>query len=148
MNSSLENLVKNLPDNDFKYLTDKFGSKNLELSKQKDAYPYEYINSFERFKEGKIPYKKCFYSSVKDETTDDKGEKLDGHKSDEDYLTCKKNWNEFSMENMSDYHDHYLKKDVLLLTDVFEKFLDMCLRFYKLDPFHYFSSPRLRWMQC
>ena len=44
---------------------------------------------------------------------------------------------------MGDYHDHYLKKDVLLLADVFEKFIDLCLEFYKLDPCHYFSSPRL-----
>ena len=41
MNSSLEKLVKNLTDNDFKYLTKEFGSKNLELLKQKGAYPYE-----------------------------------------------------------------------------------------------------------
>ena len=46
MNSSLEKLVKNLSDNDFKYLTEEFGSKNLELLKQKDAYPYEYMNNF------------------------------------------------------------------------------------------------------
>ena len=46
MNSNLEKLVKNLSDNDFKYLTQEFGSKNLELLKQKDAYPYEYIDSF------------------------------------------------------------------------------------------------------
>ena len=46
MNSSLEKLVKNLTDNDFKYLTQEFDSKNLELLKQKDAYPYEYMNSF------------------------------------------------------------------------------------------------------
>ena len=46
MNSSLEKLVKNLSDNDFKYLTEEFGSKNLELLKQKDAYPYEYMDSF------------------------------------------------------------------------------------------------------
>ena len=45
MNSSLEKLVKNLSDNDFKYLTEEFGSKNLELLKQKDAYPYEYIHT-------------------------------------------------------------------------------------------------------
>ena len=49
------------------------------------------------------------------------------------------------MENMGDYHDHYLKKDVLLLADVFEKFIDTCLKFYKLDPCHYFSSPGLSW---
>ena len=49
------------------------------------------------------------------------------------------------MKNMGDYHDHYLKKDVLLLADVFEKFIDTCLNFYKLDPCHYFSSPGLSW---
>ena len=42
---------------------------------------------------------------------------------------------------MDDYHHHYLKKYVLLLVDIFEKFIDICLKFYKLDPFHYFSSP-------
>ena len=46
---------------------------------------------------------------------------------------------------MGDYHDHYLKKDVLLLADVFEKFIDTCLKFYGLDPCHYFSSPGLSW---
>ena len=44
---------------------------------------------------------------------------------------------------MGDYHDHYLKKDVLLLVDVFEKFIDTCLKYYVLDP--YFSSPVLSW---
>ena len=46
---------------------------------------------------------------------------------------------------MGDYHDHYLKKNVLLLADVFEKFIDTCLKFYKLDPCHDFSSPVLSW---
>ena len=46
---------------------------------------------------------------------------------------------------MGDYHDHYLKKDVLLLANVFEKFIDTCLKLYKLDPSHYFSSPGLSW---
>ena len=49
------------------------------------------------------------------------------------------------MKNMADVHDHYLKKDVLLLADVFEKFIDTWLKFYKLDPCHYFSSPGLSW---
>ena len=49
------------------------------------------------------------------------------------------------MKNMGYYHNHYLKKDVLLLTDVFEKLIDTCLNFYKLDPCHYFSSPGLSW---
>ena len=54
MNSSLDKLIKNFSDEDFKYLVEKFGSENLELLKQKEAYPYEYTNSFERFKEKKI----------------------------------------------------------------------------------------------
>ena len=50
------------------------------------------------------------------------------------------------MKNMGDYYDHYLKKDVLLLADVIiEKFIDTCLKFYGLDPCHYFSSPGLSW---
>ena len=145
MNSSLEKLVKNLSDNDFKYLTEEFGSKNLELLKQKDAYPYEYMDSFKIFGAEKLPDKKCFYSSVKDGTTNESGKKLDGHISDEDYLTCNKIWNEFNMKNVGDYHHHYLKKDILLLADVFEKFIDTCLEFYGLDPCHYFSSPGLNW---
>ena len=92
-----------------------------------------------------MPDRECFYSSVKDGTTGDNGEKLDGHISDEDYLTCKKIWNEFNMKNMGDYHDHYLKKDVLLLADVFEKFIDTCLKFYGLDACHNFSCPGLSW---
>ena len=42
---------------------------------------------------------------------------------------------------MGDYHNHYLKKDVLLLADD----VDTCLKFYKLDSCHYFSSPGLSW---
>ena len=65
MNSSLEKLVRNLADDDFKYLTEEFDSKNLELLKQKGAYPYENMNSFERFSEEKLPDKKYFFSSNK-----------------------------------------------------------------------------------
>ena len=143
MNSTLKKLVKNLPGSDFKYLSEEFGFKNLEFLKRKYAYPYEY--SFKRLFEEKLREKKCFYRSLKNGTTDDNGKKLDGYVSDEKYLTCIKIWNEFNMKNMDDYHGHYLKKDVLLLGDVFEKFIDTCLKFYKLDPCHYFSSPGLSW---
>ena len=145
INSSLGKLVKNLTDHDFKYLTQEFGSKNLERLKQKDAYPYEYMDSFRRFGREKLPDRECFYSSVKDGTTGGNDEKLDGHISDKDYLTSKKIWNEFNMKNMGDYNDHYLKKDVLLLADVFKKFIYTCLKFYGLDPCHYFSSLGLSW---
>ena len=69
-------------------------------------------DSIKRFREEKLPNKKCLYSSVKDGTTDGNGEKLDGHISDENYLTCKKLWNKFNIKNRGEYHDHYLKKDV------------------------------------
>ena len=92
----------------------------------------------------KLPNKECFHSSVKDGTGDN-GEKLDGHISGKDYLMCKKICNEFSIKNMGDSHNHYLKKDGLLLADVFEKFIDTRLKFYKLDSCHYFSSPGLSW---
>ena len=147
MNFSPEKLVKNLSDfkYDFQYLTQEFDSKHLEPLKQKDTYPYEYMDSFKRFSEEKLPDKKSFYSSVKDGTTGDNGKKIDGHISDEDYLRCKKMWNEFNMKKMGDYHDHYLKKDVLLLVDFFKKFIDACLESYKLNPCYYFSSPGSSW---
>ena len=131
-----------MSDNDFKYLTQEFGSKNLEFLKQEDAYPYEYINSFNKFSEEKLPDKEYFYSSVKDGRTGDNGKKLDCHVFDENYLTRNKVWNEFDMKNMGDYY-YLKKKDVLWLADVFEKFIDTCLKFYKLNPCHYFSSPGL-----
>ena len=49
------------------------------------------------------------------------------------------------MKNIGDYRDHYLQKDVLLLADVYEKFIYTCLKYYGLDPCHYFSAPGLSW---
>ena len=86
-----------------------------------------------------------FYSSTKDEKIGDDGKILDIHISVKDYLTCEKMWDKFEMKIMGDYHDHYSKKDVLLLADVFKKFVATCLRFYGLDPCHYFSFPGLSW---
>ena len=103
------------------------------------------MNSFERFNEEKLPARKYFYSSVKDRKIGDDGKISDGHIDVNDLLRCKKTWDKFEMKNMGDYHDHYLKKDVLLLKDVFETFIDTCLRYYGLDPCHCFSAPGLRW---
>ena len=49
------------------------------------------------------------------------------------------------MNTMGDYHDIYLKTSLLLLADVFQKFINACLGYYGLDHCHYFSSPGLRW---
>ena len=101
------------------------------------------MNSFERFNEEKLSAEKYFYSSIKDGKIGDDGEISDGHIDVINYLICKKTWDKFKMKNMSDFHYHYLKKDVLLLADVFEMFIVTCLRYYELDPCHYFSSPGL-----
>ena len=52
-------------------------------------------------------------------------------------------WKVFKIKNLGEYYDLYLKKDVLLLVDMFEKFIETCLNYYRLDPCHYFSSPGL-----
>ena len=66
-NCGLDKLVKHLSDKGFKYLVEEFGFKNLDLLKQKDACPYEYMNSFEKFNDEKLSDKKHFYSSMQKE---------------------------------------------------------------------------------
>ena len=68
---------------------------------------------------------------------------INGRISDEEYLICNKIWSEFNITSMGDYYDHYLKKDVLLLADDFEKFINTCLKLYGLNLCHYFSFPGL-----
>ena len=72
------------------------------------------MNSFERFNEEKLPARKYFYSSIKYGKTGDDGKISDSHISVKDCLTCGMIWDKFEMKNIGDYHDHYLKKDVLL----------------------------------
>ena len=90
INISLHKLVKNMSDEGFKYLVEEFGSENLELLKQKDAYPYEYMNSFERFNEKKLHARKYFFSSIKKGKISDDDKISNGHIGIKDYLTCKK----------------------------------------------------------
>ena len=136
---------KNFSGEDFKYFVEEFDSDNLEILKQKGAYPYEYMNSFERFNEETLPARKYFFSSTKKGKIDNVGKISDEHVRIKDYMACEKIWGKFSMKNMGDYHDHYLKKDVLLLVDVFKRFIGTCLKYYGLDPCHNFSSPGLSW---
>ena len=63
----------------------------------------------------------------------------------EEYCRAIDVWNIFNIKNLGEYHDLYLKTNVLLLCDVFEKFIHVCLKDYGLDPCHYFSSPGLAW---
>ena len=74
--------------------------------------------------------RKYFLSSTKKWKIDNDDEISDSHVSGKDYLMGKKNWDKFDIKIIGDYHDHYLKKDLLLLANVFEKFIDICLNFY------------------
>ena len=64
LSSSLDSLFKNLGKDEFKYLSQEFDSKVLDLVKQKGFYPYEYLRSFEKFKE-KLSSKEKFHSLLK-----------------------------------------------------------------------------------
>ena len=65
--------------------------------------------------------------------------------SDKDYEHAVEVWKRFGMSNMGEYHDLYLKTDVLLLADVFEGFQNLCECHYELDPAHYYTTPGLAW---
>ena len=133
MSSSLEKLVSNLPRESLKYTSKRFKGLKLDLMAKKGVYPYDYMDSFKKFKE-QLPTKEEFYSILNDE-----------HISDEDYQHAQNVWNKFNLKNMGEYHDLYLQSDILLLADVFENFRKTCLKYYKLDPCHYFTSPSLSW---
>ena len=87
------------------------------------------------------PRKKYFYSSLKD----GKRHRSNGHISDEQYQHLQNIWKIFNFNTFEDFHNHYLKKDILLLADSFEKKFSTCLKYYGLDPCHYFSAPGLSW---
>ena len=80
-NGSLDTLASNLNNEDFKHLFSEFGIDKLEILKRKDAYPYEWVDSYEKFKHISFPEKEYFYSSLKD----GKRDKSNGHISDERY---------------------------------------------------------------
>ena len=98
MNSSLDVLVKNLSDNDFKHLSQDFIGDLLKLVKQKGVYPYDYMDNFKKLSEDKLPDRSKFYSSLKDECISEK-----------DYVHANIVWNVFKVNAMGDYHDLYLQ---------------------------------------
>ena len=78
-----------------------------------------------------------FYSHLKEECVNE-----------DDYAHAQKEWNEFNIQNLHQYHDLYLSLDVLLLADVFENFRCMSLNYYELDPCHYYTLPGLSFDAC
>ena len=119
MAASLDSLVNNLPKDDFINLGLCYSGDKFNLLTRKGVYPYDYIDSFEKLKETKLPPKEKFYS------------RLDGENiSDENYEHAKKVWKTFSMKTFKDYLELCNKVDVLLLADVFENFRDICIKNY------------------
>ena len=133
MSSSLDKLVSNIPREAFKYTSPQYKGKELDLMVRKGVYPYDHMDSFDKFNTG-LPSKEDFYSILNDE-----------HITDDEYKHAQAVWETFNLKNMGEYHDLYLKTDVLLLADVFENFRRTCLEYYKLYPCHYYTSPGLSW---
>ena len=136
LQTSLANLVGNLQLEDFQN-TKEIMKDNVDLLTRKGVYPYDYVSSLEKLTETQLPSKEQFYSKLNDEDI-----------SEEDYSHAINVWNTFKCQTIRDYHDLYLKSDVLLLADVFENFRKTCLKHYKLDPAHYYTSPGLAWDAC
>ena len=105
-----------------------------ELLLRKGVYPYEYMDSWDRFTETQLPPIDAFYSSLTEEGI-----------SEDDYSHAQRVWKVFGCHTLGDYHDLYNRTDVLLLADVFETFRKTCLEQYGLDPVHYYTSPGLSW---
>ena len=101
---------------------------------RKDVYPFEHMDSWEKFDENTLPPMEAFYSNLNLEDI-----------IDEDYTHAQKVWNVFEVNNIGDYHYLYVQSDRLLIADVYENFRNMCLNVYELDPVHFGSAPGLVW---
>ncbi|XP_060847730.1 LOW QUALITY PROTEIN: uncharacterized protein LOC132931392 [Rhopalosiphum padi] len=132
MASSLSELAENLSEDKsrFRETLKIFSNKKLDLVTRKGVFPYEYIDSWSKLNETRLPPKSVFYNSLKDEEIND-----------DDYSHAKKIWRVFDLKTLGEYSDLYLKTDVSILTDVFENFRDLCLSTLKLDPAHYMTAP-------
>ena len=120
--------------------TYKFCNGNLNkfvLLLRKGVYPYEYMDSWERFNETSLPSKKSFYSELNLEDISDK-----------DYLHAQKVWDVFEVRNLGEYHDFYVQTGTLLLADVYEKFRDKCIKISGIDRSYFLSAPGLAWQAC
>ena len=108
-----------------------------DLLTRKGIYPYEYMSSWDKFEESQLPPIEAFYSNLNMSNV-----------SKNDYEHAQRVWGTFSIHNLGEYHDLYLRTDVILLANVFEAFRDTCLEHYGLDPAHFYTSPGLAWKAC
>ena len=114
MQSRLDKLVKG--SKEFPIMQKIVPEENKrQLLLKKGIYPYEYMDSFERFHEAKLLEKEKFYSSLS-------GKGITG----EEYTHTQEVWSTFGCQTMGEYHDLYVATDVMLLADVFENFRKVC----------------------
>ena len=133
-NKSVNELIEKFP-NTYQFCNGDLNKFVLLL--RKGVYPYEYMDTWERFNETSLPLKKIFYSELNLEDISDK-----------DYLHAQKVREEFGIRNLVEYHDLYVQTDTSLLADVFEKIKDKCIDIYGLDPSYFLSAPGLAWQAC
>ena len=138
MSSSLDSLTKNLVSGGKKLFgVEDYSELQYDLLNRKGVYPYEYVNSWDRFEETRLPPIDAFYSNLNMSSI-----------SEDNYQHTQRVWEEFGIRDLGDYHDLYLRTDLVLLANVYEAFGDTCLRHYKLDPAHFYTSPGLAWKAC
>ena len=136
LSSGLDSLVKNLDEDDFKILKKEFPDKWQYLNK-KLAYPYEYFNSIDDYKKPVHNLEnKDFFSKLKNKCPDDK--EID---------TTREIIKKFNIKNGEELTQIYLKSDVILLADVFEKFDKISVEEYGINPLYCVSLPGYTW-QC
>ena len=134
LQTSMEALVANLPEDGFKNLEKCYLPKLANLLKQKGFFPYDYLDKLEKLKDPKLPPQEAFFS------------KLSGKNINKtSYEHALNVWESFKMKTFKDYLKIYNISDVLLLADVFENFRDLCLKNYGLDPVYYYTAPGLAW---
>ena len=143
MASSLSQLVVDLKQgglDKFRNVAKEFGSDEglTELMTRKGIYPYSFMDSFDKFDIDPLTLTK---SDFRNDLT---GEDI----SDGDYEFYRAICEKFAMKTLGEYHDLYLKSDVLRLADVFENFRETCFQYYELDPAHFYSAPGLSWNAC
>ena len=136
MSAGLGALVSNLDKDRFKCISKFYGGKKLSLLLRKRVFPYDYMSELSKLDDTSLPDIKGFYNRLNDEGV-----------STEDYTHARNVWDVFNCKTLRDYHDLYLRSDVLLLADVFETFRDLCMMNYKLDPSHYYTARGWRGMR-
>ena len=138
MASRLDLLTSNLVRGGIKLFGfNDYNESQYNLLTRKGVYPYEYMSSWDRFEESQLPPIEAFYSNLNITNV-----------SEDDYQHVQRVWKEFRIRNLGDYHDLYLRTDVILPVNVFEAFRNTCLEHYFLDPAHFYTSPGLAWKAC